>query len=322
VSERDNLPRWDGRRGRYEVWFLTLSQADAGYWIRYTVRAPIVGPPEPRLWFARFDRAGPESTFGVNASAPGIRLGREGFEVAMDRAVLRPGVASGSVEGGGHSAGWDLTFETGGPTYRLMPDALYRGGLTPTMPWSPNPSTRFRGVIEWDGRVVELDGIRGQQGHVFGSRHGERWAWASAVGEDGAAFQALSAQGRRGPFLTPFLTAAGVLVGGEWVRLHAISRRRSWGLGWWRIALRSRRYRLEASVRADPETMLRARYEDPDDTPRWCHHTELASARVVLWERRAGGWAEVTELEADGTAHAEWAGRTPAGAVPGEVEVA
>jgi hypothetical protein len=52
VSERDNLPRWDGRRGRYEVWFLTLSHADAGYWIRYTVRAPIAGPPEPRLWFA------------------------------------------------------------------------------------------------------------------------------------------------------------------------------------------------------------------------------------------------------------------------------
>jgi hypothetical protein len=108
---------------------------------------------------------------------------------------------------------------------------------------------------------------------------------------------------------------------GEWVRFHTISRKRSWGLGWWRIAVRNRRYRLEASVRADPELMLRVRYQDPDDTPRWSHHTELASVRMTLWERRAGGWAEVAELE--GTAHAEWAGRTPAGAVPRElVEVA
>lgn len=37
MSERDNLPRWDGRRDRYEVWFLTLSHADADY--RITVRA-------------------------------------------------------------------------------------------------------------------------------------------------------------------------------------------------------------------------------------------------------------------------------------------
>jgi hypothetical protein len=185
------------------------------------------------------------------------------------------------------------------------------------VPWSPNPSVRFGGEIEVDGRVVELSEAPGQQGHVFGSRHGERWAWASAVGENGLAFQGLSAQGRRGPFLTPYLTSASVLLRGEWVRLHSISRRRSWGLGWWRIALRNRRYRLEASVRADPELMLRVRYEDPDDTPRWCHHTELASLHVTLWERGAGGWSEVTEL--DGRAHAEWAGRTPADAVPREL---
>jgi hypothetical protein len=310
------MPRWDGRRSRYEVWFLTLSGANAGYWIRYTLRAPIAGPPEPRLWFARFDPARPEGTFGMAAPAQGIGLGRETFEVSMGQATLRSGAASGSVEGGEHAARWDVRFETGGPTHRLLPGPLY-GGAAPTVAWSPNPSVRFEGEIEWDGRVEDISEATGQQGHVFGSRHGERWAWASAIGEDGVAFHALSAQGRRGPLLTPFLTSAGVLWRGEWVRLHAISRTRSWGLGWWRIALRNRRYRLEASVRADPERMLRVRYEDPDDTPRWCHHTELASVRMTLWERRAGGWSEVVEL--DGGAHAEWAGRTPAGAVPREL---
>jgi hypothetical protein len=45
---------------------------------------------------------------------------------------------------------------------------------------------------------------------------------------------------------------------------------------------------------------------------RWCHNSEVASSRLTLWERRAGGWQDVAELESRGTTHAEWAGRTPA----------
>ena len=317
MSERDNLPRWDGRRGRYEVWFLTLSHADAGYWIRYTVRAPIAGPPEPKLWFARFERE--RGAFGLSVRGPGVRTAGEPFEVEIGECSLRSGRAVGSIAAGGRVVRWDLSFGTGGPTYRLLPDAMYRGGLAPTLPWSPNPTTTFDGVIEVDGRAVEIAGAPGQQGHLYGTRHAERWAWAAATGDDGTAFQALSAQGRRGPFLTPYLTSAGVRVDGEWVRLHAIARHRTWGLGWWRITMRSRRHRLDGTVRAEPDAMLRARYLDPDDTPRWCHNSEAASARVVLWERRAGGWTEVAEIRAEGTAHAEWAGRTPAGAVSHEL---
>jgi hypothetical protein len=69
--------------------------------------------------------------------------------------------------------------------------------------------------------------------------------------------------------------------------------------------------------------MLRARYEDPDGRPRHCHNSEIASCRIALFERRAGGFEEVAVLESRGTTHAEWAGRTPAAAVAREhVEVA
>jgi hypothetical protein len=324
VSEQDNLPGWRGRRGRYEVWFLTMSDPErrAGYWIRHSIRAPISGPPEPRVWFAAFSLDDPSSTFGVNESlaAADLRMARDRFEVRIGESVMASGRASGAIRGGGHEVRWELTYPTGSPTLRLLPDVLYRGTLAPTRPYAPNPNVRFAGEIEIDGDRRLLQGIPGQQGHLVGSRHAERWAWAScaAFGDDRAAFHALSAQSRRGPFLTPFLACAALRLDGEWLRFRGLSRRRDWGLGWWRLSLVGRRHRLEVDVRADAEAMVRARYLDPDDAHRWCHNSEVASSRLTLWERRAGGWQNVAELESRGTTHAEWAGRTPA---PGVVAV-
>jgi hypothetical protein len=68
--------------------------------------------------------------------------------------------------------------------------------------------------------------------------------------------------------------------------------------------------------------MIRARYEDPDGDARYCHNSEVASCRLVLFERRAGGFDELAVLESNGTTHAEWSGRTPARSVTTEhVEV-
>ena len=72
---------------------------------------------------------------------------------------------------------------------------------------------------------------------------------------------------------------------------------------------------MAGRVAADPGLMVRARYLDPDGTPRWCHNSEVASSRLVLFERHSGGFEEVASLSSVGTTHAEWGGRTPA---PGE----
>jgi hypothetical protein len=332
LTERDNRPLWDGRRGRYEVWFLTMSRPDGreGFWIRYTVRAPVAGPPEPRLWFARFDRDDPTKTFGVHGPPPGEPAGTSPGEPFVETplhwgdAMLEPGRATGAIAGSGHQVRWDVRWPTGQPTLRLLPAPLYRDGLAPTRPYSPNPEVRMAGVIEVDGEETAVEGFAGQQGHVAGARHAERWAWASCSSfDDGYGFQALSAQARRGPVLTPFLTFGGVRIEGRWVRLRGSRRARAWSLGLWRLSLVSRTYRVEGEVRAPPERMIRARYLDPDDTPRFCHNSEVASSRLLLWERRAGGWQEVAALVSDGTTHAEWAGRTPAPAPMAEhVEVA
>lgn len=316
VTEEDNRPRWDGRRGRYEVWFLTLSLRDgsAGFWIRYSLRAPVAGPPEPKLWFARFDRLDPSRTFGIHGSPPGFSPRRAQLPPRWGEAVLEEGTARGGLDGDGHRVRWDLRWPTGRPTFRVLPALFYRDGVVPTRPTSPNPDVPFEGTIEVDGEAVDLHGAPGQQGHLEGSRHAERWAWAAcnAFDQEGFAFQAISAQGRRGPFLTPFLTFAGLRIDDRWVRFRGTGRGRTWSLGAWRLRLASKGYRLEGEVRAEPGVLLRTVYLDPDDAPRWCHNSEVASSRLLLWERRAGGWQEVVDLASEGTTHAEWAGRTPA----------
>lgn len=308
---------WAGEPGRYEVWFLTMSAPDgrSGYWIRYTVRAPVAGPPEARVWFSRVERDDPSRTLALNVAEPaGLRYGEDGFEIRIGESILRSGRAAGQVSGAGHDAAWDLEFDTGEPTYHLLPKPFYRGTLAPTKPYTPNTDLRYRGTVEVDGETVLLDGAPGQQGHLYGTRHAERWAWAfcNAFEDDGAVFQALSAQSRRGPLVTPPVTFAGLRLDGEWIRFRGFHRRRTWGLGIWGIDLRSRGHRLEGEVRAEPKEMIRTRYLDPDGTPRWCHNSVVSSCRLVVSERTGRGRRDVRELRSDGTTHAEWAGRTAA----------
>lgn len=128
LAERDNRPRWDGRRGRYEAWFLTLSRPDGGegYWVRYTIRAPVAGPPEPRLWFARFDARDASRTFGIHGPPPALTAADPlvGPALQWGDASFESGFARGFLGGGGHHVRWDLRWPTGQPTLRLLPAPL------------------------------------------------------------------------------------------------------------------------------------------------------------------------------------------------------
>jgi hypothetical protein len=324
VSEQDNLHKDAGRSGSYEVWFLTFTDPStgAGYWIRSTYRVPKKGSHEAGVWFARFDPTEPSATFGIHARSDVWSISTQAFAVRIaEDCLMSSGHAEGELEGGGRTVRWNLDYPTGGETYRLLPGPFYRGSLAPTKPFSPNVDTRVRGTVWIDGEAVEIRDARGQQGHLYGSRHAERWAWAHCAGfedEEQTLVHALTAQGRRGPFTTPFLTSIGVRWQGRWIRFAGFSRRRDFGLGTWRVDVENRRYRLAGRIEAPARALLRARYEDPDGTERFCHNSEIASARLALFERRAGGFEEVALLDSRGTTHAEWAGKTPAAAVQRE----
>ncbi len=324
MAEIDNVARLGSLRADhgYEVWFLTLTDraTGQGFWIRSTHRAPRRGPNTAGVWFARFDPGDPQRTFGIHRTFDTFSFDQERFDARIGGTVMASGRAEGSVAGGGHEASWQLAWPTGEPTYRLLPDWMYRGSFAPTKPFSPNVSTQVTGHVVVDDERVDLSEVPAQQGHLTGSRHAERWAWAHCgdlQGED-AVVHALTAQGRRGPYRTPFVTSIGVRWDGRWIRLGKVSRSRDFGLGTWRVDVGNRRYRLAGRIEAPARDLIRARYRDPDGSDRFCHNTEIGSCRLALFERHAGGFDEVALLESRGGAHAEWAGRTPAHAVEHE----
>jgi hypothetical protein len=315
VTERDNLPGATAKG--YEVWFLTLTdpRSGQGFWVRSTI-----GAGGPTVWFARFDPSDPNRTFGIHRTIATSEVARDRFDVRIGDAMMASGMAEGRIEGAGHDASWSLTWPTGAETYRLLPGWMYRGSAAPTKPYSPNVDTRVAGTITVDGERLDLADAPAQQGHLVGKRHAERWAWAHCGDFEGdrGVVQALTAQSKRGPALTPFVTSVGVLWDGRWIRLTKLGRRREFDLGMWRIDVGDRRYRLTGRVEAPARDMIRARYEDPDGTVRWCHNSEVASCRLALFERVAGAYEQIAKFESRGTTHAEWAGRTPAAAVQHE----
>jgi hypothetical protein len=322
VSEQDNIHILTGGPG-YEVWFLTFTDlaTGTGYWIRSTLHAPAHGPRHAGVWFARFDPADPTGTFGIHRRSAEWSVSPTAFAVRIGGdCLMSSGHAEGTLEGGGRSVRWELDYPTGRESYRLLPGVFYRGGLAPTRAWSPNVDARVQGTVWVDGQAARIGQAPAQQGHVVGTRHAERWAWAhcgSFEGEE-AVVHAITAQGRRGPFVGPFVTSIGVRWQGGWIRLFKVSRRRDFGLGTWKVDVQNRRFRLAGRIEAPARAMLRARYDDPDGMVRYCHNSEIASSRLALFERRAGGFEEVALLESRGTTHAEWAGRTPAPAVGNE----
>jgi hypothetical protein len=324
MAETDNLPRWGGRPGGFEAWHLSLTDPDSGQglWIRAGLVAPAHGAPWGTAAVASFHPASPERTVGIQERHPG-----DAFTVGGPDRYLRtgdvevgPGFLRGATRGGGHEARWDLTFPTGGVSSTLLPDLATRGPLGGAAITTPNADVPVSGTVTIDGDELALKEVPGAQSHTYGSRRPERWAWArcASFDDEDAVVEAFTGQVRRGPYLTPFLTTIALRRLGRWSRFTRLRARRDFSLGYWRIDVSDRRYRLTGRVEAPAVAMVRTRLVDPDGTDRYSHHTAMASCRLALFERRPGGFDEVAVLECRGLAQAEWAGRTPAAAVERE----
>jgi hypothetical protein len=122
-------------------------------------------------------------------------------------------------------------------------------------------------VVEIDGERHELDAAPGQQAHLFGRRHADRWGWFHATLPNGCWFEGLVAK-------VPHLRQ---------IALHASERGAVNGLT---AILRTHAevdpgrvivgpYRVEAA----PDDFVGVTYTDPDGAEVFCYHTEKAILR-------------------------------------------
>ncbi len=312
-----NLLRWKGQRGHYEAYYLTFNHRPSGlgFWLRYTMDAPIDAPAFCELWGHVFDPADPSRSFGIKERFPIARLIPRGEEgVAIEEAVLTDGSARGSIEGGGHKLSWDLSFSGGDQSAWLAPYPLRALKAASTEVLFVSPEARFSGVVAIDGKAVSFQREPGSQTHLWGRKHAERWAWGHCSAFQGREDCAIDGVGA-------YLKKLGRPVGpisGFYIRYRGadyclnafpnmLRTRSHLDFPSWRFEGSANGLTFKGRFHAAAEKMLQVTYEDPDGERSYCANSEVADLDLEVY--REGRLLDT--LTARGTAHLEFGDRAP-----------
>ncbi|MGV9245869.1 hypothetical protein [Streptomyces sp. NPDC003710] len=302
--------RWDGKPGRTEVWYTTLTDQEtgSGVWLHHEVVAPTDGSGAyAHGWVAVFPKDGPveHARFGPFPweAAP------QGFAAEGIRAL--PGRLTGSAE----PFSWALTEEPEGPPLHTFPGWSWRRPWLPASQMLPAARARYSGTVRYGTGELRLDGAPGASARIYGHGNARRWAWLHADLGGGDILEIIAAVSmRRGLDRLPPLV---------FLRLHRDGR--TWprrversAVGWagigrfradirlpeWRVEGRAGRRRIRVTVTQPPQRTLALGYTDPDGSAAVCRNSETADA-VVSLERWWGRWRPEAAWRLSGTAHAE-----------------
>jgi hypothetical protein len=330
MPSKPNALRWDGKPGHYEVYYLTLTDpvTGVGFWIRYTMLAPLPSVGEDAscaLWFLAMDpRGGRPATFGRKATFPigALEAKADPFELKLNDATL----TDQGMRGAFGNVAWDLRWAAPARAYEHVHPAIQRIGAAQTVLTLPGADLSIDGTISFGGEQLALAGARGGQAHLWGHKHARRWAWAhcsdftTAAGEpvDDAFIDGVSVFVRRlnrdvGPS-TPVVAR----IDGQDFRstspLRVLTNDSTFSLTGWRFEAVDGRRKLVCEIEADRARIAGVTYHDPDGELAYCYNGETASMRLALCERARqlrGSWSPRATLVASGRVHFEYAQRTP-----------
>ncbi|MFD5840680.1 hypothetical protein [Streptomyces chartreusis] len=310
AADRYLAPRWDGKPGRTEVWYTTLTDpaTGSGVWLHHEVVAPTDGSAAyAHGWVAVFPKDGPaeHTRFGP---VPWTEQ-PEGY--AAEGIHARPGRLAGSAG----SFTWSLTETPHGEPVHTFPRWSWRRPWLPASHMLPAARCHYDGTVRYGDNELRLDDAVGASARIYGHGNARRWAWLHADLGGGDILEIVAAVSmRRGLDKLPPLVFLRLLRNGRtWPR-----RAERTAVGWagfgrfradidlpeWRVYGRVGRRRIRVTVTQPPERTLALDYTDPDGSPAVCRNSETADAVVDL-ERWWGRWRQEATWRLSGTAHAE-----------------
>ncbi|GGU92519.1 hypothetical protein GCM10010260_29000 [Streptomyces filipinensis] len=306
----DPAPRWDGRPGRTEVWYTTLTDpaTGTGVWLHHEVVAPSDGSPAyAHGWAALFPEDGPvqHARFGPTPWT----AQSHGFRTEDARAL--PGRLTGSAG----PFRWALSEEPQGPPLYTFPRWSWRHPWLPAAHLLPAARAHYTGTVRHGTGELRLTDAPGASARIYGHGNARRWAWLHADLGGGDVLEIVAAVSmRRGlDGLPPLVFLRLRHHGRTWPRRAERSAvgwagmgrfRADIGLPRWRVGGRAGLQRIRVTVTQPPERTLALDYTDPDGSAAVCRNSERADAEVHL-ERWRGGWRTQALWRLSGTAHAE-----------------
>jgi len=279
-------------QGHYESFFVRGNHPSAplAFWIRYTLLVPAARPDAAvaELWAIVSDGergqiVAVKETHPLGSAA----LARDRFSLRVGAASFEHGSLRGSARTEKHRVAWALDYDATEPPLLLLPEKLYEGSFPKAKSLVSAPLARFRGALDVDGRVIELDGWSGSQNHNWGARHTDRYAWGQVAGFDDeprAFLECATAQLKLGPLWTPAMTLVVLRIGERTIRLNELTtaaRAKSERTGFtWTFDSATREARVAGKLFAARERFVALRYDDPEGRDKICLNSKLAGCEL------------------------------------------
>ncbi|MFJ2061064.1 hypothetical protein ACIOMM_34795 [Streptomyces sp. NPDC087908] len=309
--EQDWRPRWDGRAGRMEVWYTTLTDpaTGTGVWLHHELVSPSDGRDAfAHGWVAAFPPHGPVqcSRFGPSPW-PGAE---NGFEARSVRAV--PGVLAGRAG----ALSWDLVEQPVQAPLFTFPAWSWRHHLLPATHMLPAGRAEYTGTLRLGDSILHLERALGASARIYGQGNARRWGWLHADLGGGTILEAVAAVSTRPALRSlPPLVFLRLREGEDtWPRRPERSAlggiggtrfRAELDLPAWRITGRTKSRRISVRVRQPPNATVVLQYVDPDGHVAVCHNSARSDVHVTLQRRVSGDWHPEAEWKLSGMAHAE-----------------
>lgn len=279
--------------GHVESYFFKLNDREGrrALWLKATIFVRHRGTPRlAEAWAVAFDREGRHVAVKQTVPLADARFGKSSLDIAVAGLAFAEGRITGEVVGAGQRVAVDLHFTTGAPPLVPFPSRrMYEGRFPSTKMVSPHPDSRFRGTYSVGGVTVVVDDWRGMQGHNWGSRHTELYAWGHVnqwEGDEELVFEGATGRVKLGPLLAPPLTVLCARVRGVRYDFNsplallrargAIETRR------WTFAAKSSHATLSGELWADTADLVGLSYENPDGSMTFCLNSKIARGRVRL----------------------------------------
>ncbi|BBY22946.1 hypothetical protein [Mycobacterium stomatepiae] len=289
-------PRWQGKAGRLEVWYATLSDplTRAGLWIHCETVAPTGDrAPYAHGWVTWFpadasphtERFGPEPT----RPAPGAWFDAAGVRAAPEELSGRAGTLA-----------WELSWKAAGAPLWTFPRGVWDRELLPGAQVVLAPTADFTGSLIVNDAAARIEGWRGGVAHIYGHGNAKRWGWVHADLGDGDVCEVVTAVSHKPGLrrLAPMAFVRFRIDGKDWPAspLPSVRMRTTLGLQHWQLEGRIGGRRVLIRVDQPPERCVSLGYTDPDGGTAVCTNTEQADIYIEVDDRR---WSVL------GTGHAE-----------------